>query len=46
MCQLYKQINNDCSIYLITKVGGEENKYNFAFDKIFGPVTQQVEIYK
>ena len=25
---------------------GEENKYNFAFDRIFGPDTHQVEIYK
>ena len=27
-------------------MGGEDNKYNFAFDRIFGPNTQQVEIYK
>ena len=30
----------------LKKVGGEETKYSFAFDKIFGPNTQQVAIYK
>jgi hypothetical protein len=46
LCLLYQQRNNDRSINLVIQIGGEENKYNFAFDKIFGPSTQQVEIYK
>jgi kinesin family protein 5 len=30
---------------IINKVGGDENKYEFGFDKIFAPDTQQVTVY-
>ena len=27
------------------QVGGDQNKYNFSFDKILGPTAQQVDVY-
>jgi kinesin family protein 5 len=39
-----KQIQIAVTLTII-KVGGDENKYEFGFDKIFPPDTQQVAIY-